>query len=145
MCLRILSNQDDAQDALHECYIRIWRKADQYARSRASAIAWMCAIARNASIDKLRQRRAKHDELDAAGEVADDAPSPLDAALLSSETRALMACLDELDDPKAGVIRAAFLSGRTYAELAGALNAPLGTVKSWVRRGLAQLKACLER
>lgn len=145
VCLRILNDREDAEDAVHECYINVWRRAEQYARSKASPIAWMCAIARNASIDRLRKRRESTTDLDEAFELADDRPSPQDAAVFASNQRALMACLEELEDPKATAVRTAFLSGHTYAELAEAMGTPLGTVKSWIHRGLQQLKACLER
>ena len=144
VCVRILNDTEDAQDVLHEAYVKIWRNADRYARSRASAIAWMCAIARNASIDRLRTRKGGQEDIDAAEHVADDAPSALENVETEDDRRALMACLDELEDPKAAAIRAAFLSGLTYAELAERMEAPLGTVKSWIRRGLQQLKSCLE-
>jgi RNA polymerase sigma-70 factor (ECF subfamily) len=145
VCMRILNDSQDAQDALHETYIKIWRSAESYARSRASAIAWTCAIARNASIDRLRARRGGHEAIDAADDVADESPSPLEGVETADDRRALLACLDELEDPKAAAIRAAFLSGVTYVELAEQMRAPLGTVKSWIRRGLQQLKICLER
>ncbi|MGD2133902.1 MAG: sigma-70 family RNA polymerase sigma factor [Maricaulaceae bacterium] len=144
VCVRILNDTQDAEDALHETYVKIWRNADRYARSRASAIAWMCAIARNASIDRLRARKGGHDDIDAAEHVADESPSALANVETEDDKRVLMACLDTLEDPKAAAIRAAFLSGLTYAELAERMNAPLGTVKSWIRRGLQQLKSCLE-
>ena len=96
-------------------------------------------------VDVNGARRGGHEAIDAADDVADESPSPLEGVETADDRRALLACLDELEDPKAAAIRAAFLSGVTYVELAEQMRAPLGTVKSWIRRGLQQLKICLER
>jgi RNA polymerase sigma-70 factor (ECF subfamily) len=77
--------------------------------------------------------------------VRDPGPSPLDRVEAAGERGRLDACLDELDHAQRLAIRSAFLEGASYPELAERMGAPLGTLKSWVRRGLLKLRACLER
>ena len=83
--------------------------------------------------------------VEAAAELADDAPGALDVLEAGQDRARLMGCLGELQERTSGAIRAAFFEGRTYAELADGMAVPLGTMKSWVRRGLMKLKECLER
>lgn len=146
ICLRITGNRSEAEDALQDVYVSLWNAAERFDPTRASPISWLAVFARNRAIDRLRRRRRVDQSapLEAAADVADAAPLA-DAALLASEERArIHGCLDQLDDPQRGAIRTAFFEGVTYAELANRGDVPLGTVKSWVRRGLAKLKACLE-
>ena len=146
VCLRILSDREESEDVLQEVYLTIWRRADRFDAGRASVMAWISTIARNRAIDKLRARgplayAEPVDEL----EIEDEAPRA--EALLSSaqDTQALDRCLSELDARTQKAIRTAFFEGVTYDALAVRLGAPLGTVKSWIRRGLMKLKGCLER
>lgn len=145
VCLRILKDRAEAEEALQESYVKIWQNSGQYSQSRASAISWLAAIARNQSIDRLRKRRAAGETLDAVAEVADGAPSPESAAVASGERRRLQDCLQELDPKHAAAIREAYFGGFTYEELARRGGMPLGTMKSWIRRSLVRLKDCLER
>ena len=146
VCLRILSDREESEDVLQEVYLTIWRRADRFDAGRASVMAWISTIARNRAIDKLRARgplayAEPVDEL----EIEDEAPRA--EALLSSaqDAQALDRCLSELDGRTQTAIRTAFFEGVTYEALAHRLDAPLGTVKSWIRRGLMKLKGCLER
>jgi len=147
ICLRILPQRGDAEDVLQEVFTTIWRKAAQYDPALASPITWLSMLARNRAIDKLRtgghERQAG--PIDLAEDVADAAPSPAAATELGDDRRRLTACLDQLETQRSKLIRIAFFEGTTYEELAARCGSPLGTVKSWIRRGLAQLKACLER
>jgi RNA polymerase sigma factor (sigma-70 family) len=145
VCLRILRNRDESEDVLQEVYLTVWRRADRYEAARGGALAWMATIARNRAIDRLRARGPM-----AYAEPAEDLnlpdEAPLAPALLeqAQDARALYACLETLDQRTREVIRTAFFEGVTYEALARRLDAPLGTVKSWVRRGLLKLKGCLE-
>jgi RNA polymerase sigma-70 factor (ECF subfamily) len=145
VCLRILGNRDESEDVLQEVYLTVWRRADRFEPARAGAVAWLATIARNRAIDRLRARGPL-----AYAEPVEDLQTP-DAAPLASalleraeEAGALHRCLGELDERTRSVIRTAFFEGLTYEALAGRLGAPLGTVKSWIRRGLLKLKGCLE-
>jgi RNA polymerase sigma-70 factor (ECF subfamily) len=147
VCLRILPQRGDAEDVLQEVFTTIWHKAAQFDPLRASAITWLAMLARNRAIDKLRA--GGHDRqsasIDLAESVSDPAPSTLAAAESSDEKRRLDACMEQLEVQRRKLIRVAFFEGATYEELAERCGSPLGTVKSWIRRGLAQLKVCLER
>lgn len=144
ICLRICGERAGAEDVLHEVYLTIWKRAGAYEPGRASPISWLATIARNRSIDWVRARgvRPTGPIADAAN-VADDAPDPLSVAQRDELSRRLHDCLDALDARQRDAIRTAFFDGMTYAELADAKGVPLGTMKSWVRRGLMQLKGCV--
>lgn len=145
VCLRILGERAEAEEALQETYVKIWRSAAQYSQARAGAIAWMAAVARNQSIDRLRARRGGAADIDAAENIGDTRPSPEGEAVAAADRRQLHDCLDELDGRHAAAIRDAYFGGHTYEALAGRTGVPLGTMKSWIRRGLAKLRDCLER
>lgn len=146
VCLRILSNRDESEDVLQEVYLTIWRRADRFEAGRASVIAWISTIARNRAIDRLRARGplAYAEQVDDM-EIADGATGADVLLEVAQSGEALGKCLSELDDRTERVIRTAFFEGVTYEALAQRLDTPLGTVKSWVRRGLIKLKGCLER
>jgi RNA polymerase sigma-70 factor (ECF subfamily) len=145
--LRILKDRSEAEDVLQEVYLTIWRKGGEFDSSRASPISWLAAIARNRAIDRLRSgsQLRRSVPLEAAVEVADVAPLASDRLEAEGESRRLAECLEELDERQAQAIRAAFMDGFTYEQLAEAQNVPLGTMKSWIRRGLMRLKDCLQR
>lgn len=146
VCLRILSDKDESEDVLQEVYLTIWRRADRYDPARAGVMAWISTIARNRAIDRLRARGPMaYAEPVEELEIEDGAPTA-DALLEGAERAgALHDCMAELDERTRGVIRTAFFEGVTYEALARRVDAPLGTVKSWIRRGLIRLKGCLER
>jgi RNA polymerase sigma-70 factor, ECF subfamily len=121
VCIRVLSDRSEAEDVLQEVFTTIWHKAHQFDATRASPIAWLAMIARNKAIDRLRAQPAR-------GVLA-----PI-----------LEACMSQLDARRQSLIRAAFFDGSTYEELAQRVASPLGSVKSWIRRGLLQLRGCLE-
>jgi RNA polymerase sigma-70 factor, ECF subfamily len=146
ICLRVLGSEAEAEEALQETYLAAWRKAAAFDAGRASPVTWLAIIARNKSIDRLRLRRpVAADALEAANDVADEAPSAADTLEQAEESHRLSHCLETLEPDQSRAIRAAFLGGATYSELAGREGVPLGTMKSWIRRGLARLKTCLER
>ena len=146
ICLRVLNQRSEAEDALQDVYTAVWRKASQFDPSKASAITWLAMIARNKAIDRLRslplhQARAS---LDAAEEIADSAASPAQAAQTEADRAHLERCLELLEPKRRSLIRSAFFDGLTYEELAARIEAPLGSIKSWIRRGLLQLRECLD-
>ena len=145
VCLRILSDREESEDVLQDVYVTIWRRADRFDSGRASVMTWVSTIARNRAIDRLRARgplayAGPVDEL----EIADDADSAETLLSAADDRNRLHHCLSELDDRTEKVIRTAFFEGITYEALAHRMDAPLGTVKSWIRRGLAKLKGCLQ-
>ena len=145
VAFRILNDQSEAEDAVQDAFVNIWRKAGSFETGRARPMTWLIAIARNAAIDRARKRRElPAEENETSSEPSDD-PSPEEMAIMGDDYARLHDCLQELDDQQRGVMRTAFFTGRTYAEIADGLEAPLGTVKSWIRRSLIKLRACLER
>lgn len=145
ICLRILKERSEAEDALQEVYVKIWRAAPTYAASRYSPISWLAAIARNHSIDRIRARRPEAVDIDEATDLSDDAPDPERAAMAASEGRRIDACLDELEQARAEAVRGAYLDGYSYAELAERHEVPVNTMRTWLRRSLIRLRECLER
>lgn len=144
--LRILGDRKEAEDALQDVYVNLWQRADRYDPARASPIAWLATFARNRAIDRLRTGKVRSGSVpvEEASPLPDESPLA-DAMLVDAEQRAqIHKCLGALDDRTQGHIRAAFFEGQTYAQLAEAADVPLGTMKSWIRRGLQRLRACLE-
>ncbi|TFF22130.1 sigma-70 family RNA polymerase sigma factor [Jiella endophytica] len=146
ICLRILNDRDEAEDVLQDVYLTIWRRADRFDAARASPITWLATIARNRSIDRLRQigRRGERPVED-MDDLADAGPNPFEALAESDDGRRLAECLGTLDERTRGSIIAAFYGGSTYDALAERLSVPLGTIKSRIRRGLMKLKGCLSQ
>lgn len=147
ICLRILHERNEAEEVLQDVYLTIWRKASQYDADRASPITWLAMIARNKAIDRLRAGRSGRASvsIDLAAELADDAPAAPALVEAAFDGRRLHDCLDELTGEQSRVIRIAFFEGSTYEEIAQRSATPIGTVKSWIRRGLLKLRECLER
>jgi RNA polymerase sigma-70 factor, ECF subfamily len=144
LCLRLMRRRHAAEDVLQESFVRIWRKAHRYDATLGEPLAWMAAVTRRVALDHLRRQRgrseAELDERDGAAPASDDPLTGLDLAATD-----LARCLDRLPPMQRRAILLAYYQGMTHSELASALGAPLGTVKSWVRRGLVGLKECLER
>jgi RNA polymerase sigma-70 factor (ECF subfamily) len=146
ICLRIVSHRAEAEDVLQEVFATVWRKAAQYDVQRAGAMSWLAMIARNKAIDRIRShpQARKSEPLELAEGIADPTASPQLDAQASADRERLDECLKRLDDRRRSLIRAAFFDGSTYEELAARVGSPLGSVKSWIRRGLMQLRECLE-
>lgn len=146
ICLGVLSDRGEAEDVLQDVYVGVWHKAAQFDAARASAAAWLGTIARNRAIDRLRsaQLPLRTAPVELVEAIADPGPSPDRQAQAAGDRAQLDACMDQLDDRRRNLIRIAFFEGATYEELAARIGAPLGSVKSWIRRGLLQLRACLE-
>lgn len=145
ICLRILNNRSEAEEALQETYIKIWNSSSKFTAGQASPISWLAAIARNSAIDYYRRKKPNTSELEEAEVIEDDAPSPEDNVLLSDDVGRLHECMTELDERHASALKNVYLGGWTYNEAAEELDIPLNTVKTWIRRGLISLRDCLNR
>lgn len=145
VCLRILKDRSEAEDALQDVFVRIWQKADRYSRTRLSPISWLCVLARNVAIDRLRRRKAMHESIDEASELPDSDRSPEDYAVLSSEGDRLQACLSEIEKERAEAVVKAYVEGASYQELADHYGVPLNTMRTWLRRSLMKIRQCLTR
>jgi RNA polymerase sigma factor (sigma-70 family) len=146
LALSILRRRDLAEDVVQDSYLLAWRHARSFDPGRGTAMAWLARIVRNQCFDQIRKRGREAPLDDAIMENWEDpAPGPADLTALSRDARRLRSCLEELDQGPRRSMILAYYEGLTFAEVSGRLGAPLGTVKSWVRRGLIQLKGCMER
>jgi RNA polymerase sigma-70 factor, ECF subfamily len=145
VALRILRREDWAEEVLQDCYVSIWQHAREYHPGLSAPMTWMTSIVRNRCLDRLRKPRLEVSDID--GEMIDnttsDGPGPLDMLEQSKDAQALARCLQALEARQRQAIALAFYDGLSHVELASHLRQPLGTVKTWVRRGLLRLKACL--
>lgn len=144
-CLRVLKDRAEAEEAVQEVFIRIWLKADRFSVTGQSPMSWLIAVARYHAIDRLRARREAAGGMDdVALEVRDPAPGPEAKTVAAGERRRLEGCLDELEADRADAVRAAYLDGDSYADLAARHDVPLNTMRTWLRRSLMRLKECLQ-
>lgn len=142
MTTRILGRRDLAEEAVQEAFVSIWRRAGDFDRDQGAAFAWMATIARRRAIDRLRASPwLKRETDDAALDLAALGTTSQSGA----EAIALKECLERLDPRARRSILLAYLYGMTHRELSRATGAPLGTIKSLIRRGILQLKQCLEQ
>lgn len=145
ICMRVLSQRAEAEEVLQEVYVTIWRKAAQFDATRASAMTWLAMMTRNKAIDRLRANASERSHQPIEIDEPAASPAAHHAAEDAQDKNRLDVCLGELEAPRRALIRTAFFEGATYEELAERSGNPLGTVKSWIRRGLLKLKSCLER
>jgi RNA polymerase sigma-70 factor (ECF subfamily) len=145
---RILQRADLAEEALQDVYVSIWRNAKDYRASKGAVFTWMTSIARYRAIDIKRSRRREISFGSATEYVPEDFDVGADLASvagLDADIDRLKICLEQLGVMPRNAVCLAYLNGLTHDEVATALRSPLGTVKSWVRRGLESLKGCLGR
>jgi RNA polymerase sigma factor (sigma-70 family) len=149
LALRVVGQHDWAEDVLQEAFLTIWRSAETYRAALSPPMAWMGLIVRSRALDFLRRRNAERthltQELDdhLADCLAADLPTPLDTALASEQAWALQQCMNKMDNKQREVVSLAYLRDLSHGELAAQLKLPLGTVKTWIRRGLEQLRLCM--
>ncbi len=145
VALRLLRRRDWAEEVLQECYLNIWHHAHEYSLTRSAPLTWMTTIVRNRCLDWLR--RPKHEETahdeSVFESVPDEALGPLERLVQGAAVKSIFSCMQGLTDRERQSIALAFFHGLTHSELAQHLREPLGTVKTYIRRGLAQLKECL--
>ena len=149
-----------AEDLLQDVYVRIWKAAGQYRAGAGSPMAWMAATARYRAIDHLRSRGSRPEvaiadlpshagsedgDDDPTHRMPDPGPGPAKSFEARSEAEAVNGCLGTLQGSQQQSISLAYYQGLSHGEIAAHLGAPLGSVKTWVRRGLIALKSCLER
>ena len=145
LLLRMLKRRALAEEALQDVIVRIWQHADQYVAYKGRAMAWMTSIARYRAIDMMRSQR-QHTSLDDAplDSLADENSDFTDATTSQRLRSALGVCMGRLSQEQQRCIALAYVEGYSQDQIASMIGSPLGTVKSWMRRGLASLKRCLE-
>lgn len=148
VALRILREAAAAEEVLQESFVNIWHHAGSYVGAKSAPLTWLTRIVRNRCLDQLRRREVETVTMDDEEEgvtIAAQGPTPLEMLLAGADALALKACVDALEPEQKQAIALAFFRGLSHSELAAHLRQPLGTVKSWVRRGLERLRACLDR
>jgi RNA polymerase sigma-70 factor (ECF subfamily) len=144
IALRIVRRHDLAEEVVQEVFVNVWRRADQFDATRGNARAWLTVMTKNRALNLLRNdsRTDYHDSADL--EAMTDRQADADAAFDALAARdALRHCLEALDEPKRRAILLCYVTGLNHGEAAAAMNAPLGTVKAWIRRGVVSLQECL--
>ena len=145
-CLtRILRRRALAEEALQDVFVSIWQRAGQFQTSRGRPMAWMMSIARYRAIDLLRHERSAPvlvPELPERADSADDSKD--DSAPWIPAAGLLERCLSLLSDQQRSCLELAYVGGNSHEDISRLTGNPLGTVKSWIRRGLQSLRKCLE-
>jgi RNA polymerase sigma-70 factor (ECF subfamily) len=148
---RILQKSEWAEEVLQESYVSIWNNATTYRPALAAPMTWMTTIVRNKAFDALRRHDAAV-EIDAEGYAQEvvqalesTEPGPLAALELSSEAEALAHCLRGLEALHRQAIALAYYHDLSHGEVAAQMSLPIGTVKTWIRRGLERLRLCLSK
>ena len=146
VALRILRESGAAEEVLQESYVNIWHHAGSYVAAKSQPLTWMTSIVRNRCLDQMRRHEIDTVAMDEEQGMmlADDRPGPIDMLLSGADAVAVRSCVERLEAGQKQAIALAFYQGFSHSELASHLRQPLGTVKSWVRRGLERLKACLD-
>ncbi len=151
VAVRVVTNREWAEDVLQEAFLNIWKIAGTYQASLSPPMAWMGLLVRSRGLDFLRRRASdradRMQELDEviSDTVAGDSPNPMDTTQASEQAWALHQCLSQLENKQREVVSLAYLRDLSHSELAQQLKLPLGTVKTWIRRGLEQLRGCMGR
>ena len=134
----------EASEVLQEVYVKIWERAGDFDATKGSPLAWMATIARNRALDEARRARPKSlEDMPDGFEPAAVSEDPLAGRERTEAYAALMRCLSALEPEKREMILAAYYRGASREALAARYQAPVGTVKTWLRRSLAELKNCL--
>ena len=143
--VRILGRRDVADEILQEVYVRVWQRAGDFDPATGSPITWLAAIARNLALDEVRRKTAR--SLDEFPEIL-ELPSDDDPAATlehNEELLRLYRCLEGLGAERRELVHLAYHYGMTREEIANRFGRPVATVKTWLRRSLAQLRDCLGR
>lgn len=150
IAVRLIGDRQQAEDVLQQAMLAAWRCADDYDPGRAQATTWLTSIVRYRSLDFLRSRSRRRDVMaagqqDIASVLGHDRPIDTKEPVSEQLAARLDHCFGEISRDEASCIQFVYLDGLTFTELADRLDRSVGTVKSWVRRGLQKLKVCVER
>jgi RNA polymerase sigma-70 factor, ECF subfamily len=154
IALRITRRRETAEEVLHDAFVKVWNQAKSFDPLALQPVAWMSAIVRNRALDLVTSAEATRvDSIDRDNEDGDALERLIDWSDQSDSGDTLDAkranlylkdCLDELKPGERQAIALAYHHGMSHSELAEHMQKPIGTVKSWVRRGLDALRTCME-
>lgn len=139
VALHVLGNRADAEEAVQESFLKIWRRAGSYVPGPMSPISWLARIARNQAIDMFRARSPFATDISVMPDLVAPEPTPEEAALRASQRRRVDLLIDGLGRSKATLLRDAYLEGLSYAELSDKYAVPVNTVRTRLRRGLQEI------
>lgn len=146
LALRLLGDRQVAEEVTQDVFLRLWQRATTFHPQDASLLAWLLAITRNRSIDELRSRRASARRHEDGGlayvqvQSRDDPQRRAEGRLFAADVRLVLTSLPPL---QRRAVELAVFGGLTHREIAAAIEAPLGTVKGWLRQGLTRLRDAL--
>ncbi|WP_416307322.1 sigma-70 family RNA polymerase sigma factor [Neptunicella sp. SCSIO 80796] len=140
VALKMLGQKELAEEALQEAYVRIWHNAADYQQGKGTVLTWMISIVRYRALDLMRYKKVRKEE-----ELKEQHIGTTDniLAVADVEHQQLEKCMDELEEQQKQAIHLAYFNGLSHHEVVKHLNSPLGTIKSWIRRGLQSLQRCL--
>lgn len=150
VALRILGRREAAEDVLQEAFVSVWHHAGSYQAASSQPMTWLISIVRNRALDVVRSAAVRHEAPMPTGddgeeiELQDERPGALALLMEGAEALAIRGCMEALDAVHRQSLALAYYHGMSHSEVAAHLQAPLGSVKAWVRRGLERLKKCLE-
>jgi len=149
VALRIVRDRSIAEEILQEAYVNVWHHAGTYNASRSQPLTWLMSIVRNRALDDIRRREVPtasltRDDDDGDADFPADGPTAVEMLVAAADARQVRDCVDTLDAATRQAVALAFFHGLSHGELAAHLREPLGTVKSWIRRGLDKLRRCLD-
>ncbi|MEM9543029.1 MAG: sigma-70 family RNA polymerase sigma factor [Cyanobacteria bacterium P01_E01_bin.42] len=145
LALKLLNDPRDAEDLAQEVFLSLWRRKS-YDPTRGSLSSYLTTLTRSRAIDRLRQRSSRHKIRDRwfRDMSSPSLPTPFDCASMEERREFVCQALERLPVNQRRVLEMAYYEGRSQSEIAELLNAPLGTVKSWARRGLLNLRDALK-
>ena len=141
VALRVLGETTAAEDILQEVFMQLWRNPGAFDSGRGNLAPWLAVIARNRAVDMLRKRRPQTEMTETVVSVEPDMAGDADRGRAVEKVRAV---LKEMPAPQRSALEMAYFEGYSHSEISEKTGEPLGTIKSWVRRGLGRLKRCLD-
>ncbi|MFZ6676010.1 sigma-70 family RNA polymerase sigma factor [Undibacterium sp. Xuan67W] len=147
--LRILVKRELAEEVLQESFVNIWNNAGSYQSSLAAPMTWMTTIVRNRAFDLLR--RLDHDveidadnfDMDVVHALESGELTTIQSLEMTQDAQALASCMSRLEGLHRQAMALAFYHDLSHSEVAEQMKLPMGTVKTWIRRGLDKLRTCL--
>jgi RNA polymerase sigma-70 factor (ECF subfamily) len=140
ICVRLMRDRGKAQDVLQEAMTRIWRKAHLFDASKGNAMAWMGVVTRNCALNQLAAAPPPSSSLEEAEVLAAVEATPSGDPEIVIDVKK---CLKKLSKKYRKCVTLIYLHGLSYEELATQMDAPLGSVKSWVHRAVRELALCM--